>query len=580
MLPLVRHYRACAIAWLGIILWFQQAVAIEIIGPETIPAPVLNNINLHVSVFSAAENCVISNRYRKRVREAVDTALKAKSYYNASIDRLEPVSTNECDKWVLDVDLGAVLLVNSVEVVLLDTPVNEALLQQVKSSFPLQSGDVFEHKRYEQWKSDVTGNLLLKGYFDFKFERQDVQLQSDKKTADVILHLVIGPRYRFGDLINLSDPDDRALITALRSFKPGDNYDSVLLNQFTQQLKRSGYFTSVFVRPLVTQAQNLHVPLEVVYQLKPAHEFNIGGGVSSDTGPRAKLSWQRARLNKAGHSIETELSASFVEQSLAARYRLPLEEPARNFVSLQLGLKRTDDNDTRSDILTLAAKRHWVTQGEGWQRIAHLRYNRERFNQADTEQLTTSLLLPGVTFTRFRSEGELDPFWGDKQLLSLEGASKAIVSDIDVLRLVAQSRWLRTFGNHQWFARAELGALSSDSFNDVPSSMRFFAGGDQSVRGFGYETLAPLDEEAQLIGGKYLYTASIEYSYRLVPDWRLALFADAGNAGMSLFDDVATGVGAGVHWVTPVGPLRVYLARGNSSLESTWRVHFSLGAPL
>ncbi|BDX07077.1 outer membrane protein assembly factor [Planctobacterium marinum] len=566
--------------WLGALLWLQSATAIEIKGRGSIPASVLNNINLHVSVFSSAENCVISNRYRKKVWAAVDTALKAKGYYKANIQSLEPGSKTDCDSWLLEVELGPALLVNSVQIALLDQTDNDPLLRQINSRFPFKTGDKFDHKLYEQWKSDTTGNALLKGYFDFKFERHEVQLRADKLSADIVLEVSIGSRYRFGELINLPDPDDRALIIALRPFQPGDEYDSVVLNQFTEQLKRSGYFTSVFVRPLVSQAIELQVPLEVVYQFKPANEFNIGGGVSSDTGPRAKFSWQRSRLNKAGHSIETELSASFIEQSLAARYRMPLQDPARNFISLQLGLKHTDDNDTQSNILTLAAKRHWITQDDDWQRIAQLRYNRETFTQANAEEQTTSLLLPGITYTRFRSQGGLTPFWGDKQFLSIEGGSKSILSDIDLLRFIAQSRWLRSFGNHQWFARAELGALSSDNFAEVPSSLRFFAGGDQSVRGFGYETLAPIDKDEQLTGGKYLYTVSVEYSYNLVPDWRLALFADAGNAGMSLFDDVATGIGAGVHWITPVGPLRVYLARGNSSLESTWRIHFSLGASL
>lgn len=556
-----------------------QVRAIEIIAKPELPAQVLSNINAHVSVFNAAEDCIISNRYRSRIREAIDIAIKAGGFYQANIIELEPVAKVDCQRWQLHAELGAPLIVENVQIRLLEGEPELPLFRQFVAAFPLKPGDKFEHRTYEQWKSDVISTTLLRGHFDFKFVRHEVLLDNSLRQARIVLHLSIGPRYRFGQLQNLLDEADRELIVALRPFEPGEPYDSQKLNLFTQQLKRSGYFSSVFVRPLVNQAVEQQVPLEVVYQFKPMHQFNVGGGVSSDTGPRVRFSWQRSRLNSAGHSIETELSASLVEQSLAANYRIPLRLPARNFISLQMGLKHTDDNDTQSDTLTLAAKRHWL-QESGWQRIAQLRFEQETFTQADADETTTRLLMPGIALSRFRSEGELDPYWGDKQLVTLEGASKALISDIDLIRTVAQSRWLRTFGAHRWFFRAEVGALNSSDFAQVPSSLRFFAGGDQSVRGFGYETLSPVDAQGQLTGGRYLYTSSLEYSFDILPQWRLALFADAGNAGDKLFQDVATGLGAGVHWVTPVGPLRVYVARGNSELESTWRLHFSLGSPL
>ena len=161
-----------------------------------------------------------------------------------------------------------------------------------------------------------------------------------------------------------------------------------------------------------------------------------------------------------------------------------------------------------------------------------------------------------------------------------EGTSDKLLSDIDLARVTLQSKWLRSFGQSRLIFRTELGALATDNFTQVPSSLRFFAGGDQSVRGFGYQTLAPRNSEGELIGGRYLYTGSVEYAYPFADNWRLAMFIDAGNAGDEMFDNPATGYGLGIHWSTVVGPVRVYLARGENEIENTWRMHFSLGGAL
>lgn len=554
--------------------------AIEVTSEQKLPDNVLSNINAHLSVFPAPEKCVLSNRYRKKVYAAITSALQSKSYYLAQIQDLQPASEQDCGRWRLTLELGPALTVRHIELNSQQVQQQTAILTDILARFPFKSGDRFDHKRYEQWKSEVTSTALLKGFFDFAFEKHEVIVDSNFIEADIRLQLRMGTRYRFGDLVTIANQNDAALIAGLNPIIKGEEYDALKLNLFSQQLKRSGYFESVFVRPLVPQSEDFQVPLEVVYEFKPLHEFNVGGGISSDTGPRVRFGWQRSRLNSAGHSIETELFASMVEQSLEANYRIPLRDPAKNFVSLQLGLKHTDDNDTQSNTLSVAAKRHWLEPDSGWQRVAQLRYDRETFRQADADEITTALLLPGYTWSRFRNKGELDPYWGDRQILSVEGASKALASDLDLVRVVAQTRWLRTYQQHRFFWRMELGALSTNNFDEVPSSLRFFAGGDQSVRGFGYQSLAPLDAEGQLLGGRYLYTSTLEYTFDVLPEWRLALFADAGNAGMSWFDNVATGVGAGVHWVTPVGPLRVYIARGNNEQESTWRLHFSLGPAL
>ena len=123
--------------------------------------------------------------------------------------------------------------------------------------------------------------------------------------------------------------------------------------------------------------------------------------------------------------------------------------------------------------------------------------------------------------------------------------------------------------------------LATNRFEDVPPSLRFFAGGDQSVRGYGYETLSPENDNGVPVGGRYVMVGSAEYQYEFVDNWRAAVFVDHGNAVNDLFDPLATGAGVGIRWVSPVGPLRLDVAKGlDPEFGGGWRIHFSMGPEL
>ena len=109
--------------------------------------------------------------------------------------------------------------------------------------------------------------------------------------------------------------------------------------------------------------------------------------------------------------------------------------------------------------------------------------------------------------------------------------------------------------------RLELAAIETDDFSLVPVTKRYYTGGDQTVRGFKYETLAPEDSDGELIGGQYLNVASMEYRYEFIPKWKLATFVDTGRAYIDDNADFHTGAGVGVRWDMPVGMLAFDVAR-------------------
>ena len=140
-----------------------------------------------------------------------------------------------------------------------------------------------------------------------------------------------------------------------------------------------------------------------------------------------------------------------------------------------------------------------------------------------------------------------------------------------------------SFGNdnkHQVLGSLNTGYIWADDFYDVPYKLRFFAGGDQSIRGYDYESLSPIDK-GYLTGGQILAVGSAEYNYEFRPGFRGALFTDVGNAYDKDFEtETKVGVGVGIRWASPVGVVRVDVAAGVTEESIPVRLHFFIGSPL
>ena len=163
-----------------------------------------------------------------------------------------------------------------------------------------------------------------------------------------------------------------------------------------------------------------------------------------------------------------------------------------------------------------------------------------------------------------------------------EFASQAFVSTSDFVSLRSGFRWLNTYQDrHMLLIRGDAGAILSTDFERVSPSLRFYAGGDNSVRGFDFRSLSPRNSLNETIGGQYLLAASLEYNWRWRPTWRPAVFVDVGNAFSQASEaNLGTGVGVGIRWISPVGPIRADLASAVSEPGAPLRIHLTIGSPL
>ncbi|MFB1011198.1 MAG: BamA/TamA family outer membrane protein, partial [Thiopseudomonas sp.] len=308
--------------------------------------------------------------------------------------------------------------------------------------------------------------------------------------------------------------------------------------------------------------------------------LGLCAGFSTDVGPRGRFSWERHRVNSRGHRLGFDSEISQPKQNVSAWYAIPLSSPLSDELRLVTGYQREDLQDTRSERLTWGAQ--WRKQvGSDWQRTIGLRWEDERYDyDRGGRSRESTFLLPSIGFAKLSSDSPMDPSRGYRLQADVSAGSGSVFSDTDVVHASAVAKGLTTLADkHRILARLEIGAVATDNFSVIPPSLRFFAGGDQSVRGYDYQSLSPRDEYRNRVGARYLVAQSLEYQYQFAGSWRVAGFVDRGNAVDSLTDAMKVGVGGGIRWVSPIGPLRLDLAHALHD-DRGWRIHFSMGPEL
>ena len=517
-------------------------------------------------------------RFRKDIETAVINSLQSLGYYNPTIEIV--ADPEKPERVEVRVTAGEPVRVRTLDLLLQGDSVSDPQFEQLIGKLSLKEGDVFRHDRYEKVKASLLSLALARGYFDANYQRSQVLVYPQDKAADVTLTFNSGPRYRFGELkVDTDRPVDR-LLAPLVTMQPGDPYQAIRLAELSRNLSTSGYFRQVEVLPVVSEAdENNRIPLAVLLRAKADNEVEVGAGFSTDEGPRLSTSWDKPWINSLGHSLQTNLKLSAPKQDISVIYKIPRGDPLNNYYTIQGGYQFLDQDDTESDRLVVSVHR-WDIDTNDWTRDVFIRSEYESYTQGQQED-TSLLLIPGVSYSRTRVRGGLDPVWGDAQLATLELSEPWWGSDTRFIRLWGRSKWLRTLADKQrLIARAEQGAVWVEDVQDLPPSLRFFTGGDMTVRGFGYQDIGPVDENGDRLGAQYATALSLEYDYKVAEKWRVATFVDTGTATNDYTEDWKVGSGVGLRWLTPVGAVRLDLAFGVSEEHVPMRIHFTLGPEL
>ncbi len=522
-----------------------------------------------------------------RLDERLDSGLQSLGYYRSDI---ETSIDKTGDEWQLTIAIAPndPVLLSRVDVRLLGGATEDPEFKKLLENIPLLPGKKLNHGDYEDVKRSILSTGQRLGYFDGEYTTRRINIDPMKNTAAVELIYNSGLRYRFGELRFDQEQFDPSLVDSLRTFQSGEYFDLALLQEFQAQLQRTHFFSGVVVRPQLQEALDHNMP--VLLQMYPAkrHSFDLGVGFSTDTQERVSLTWRSPKLNRFGHSQESRIEYSPINPSGRISYNIPLSHPLNDVLQLSARLEDNEFGDINSRQKELAVRRE-IKSAEGWIRSYFLRSLDESW-ELDSIHNNNAYVLPGITLAHKRRRGLLvDPSGGFSQLYRVEGGSEDLGSDIDLLRIYGNFTYIVTpVMRHRIVGRVELGAvfIEAQDRKDLAPSLGFFAGGSQSIRGYGYQSLgnevAVEDSDGQVmsrtIGGDRLFVASLEYQYYVNDTWRAALFVDAGDAFDEGEFDVNVGVGFGVHYVTQVGAIKIEVANGVSEDDPSWHLHINIGA--
>lgn len=516
-------------------------------------------------------------------------ALEPFGYYDARIEKELTGDANSGWKAKFSVKKGAPAIVRNTHVEVRGAGKEQRRVAAAVAGFAPKVGERLDHATYEASKAAIDTTLRGSGYLDAKTTHRRVTVKPDEESADVDLQWESGPRYKFGDVRFTGDaPFSENFLQQFVPWRGREEpyFSSEQVLNLQQRLVDADYFELVSVAPALDERKDGEVPIDVLLKRDERTVYSGEVYYSTDFGAGVRVGAQRRWLNRKGHKADTQLEYSQRLQSAAVHYQIP--RPSREDRSYDFGVAYRDETTdvSRSRNFQLAASRS-EKRWHGFTRTIGLKFLRGDFelgqHDDNLEFGSSKLLFAEGTLSRRRVNDKLAPRKGYVFDVGVRLASDALVSDTDIAQSWSSITWLLPQGDRGRIKmRGEVGAMTVGNFDALPPDLRFFAGGDRSIRGFDYHEIGEVNDRGIIVGGKYLALASAEYEYYFLENWGGAVFTDAGDAFSDTFE-LNLSVGVGVRWRSPLGPVRLdvgFPIESARPLQQSWRLHVLLGPDL
>lgn len=564
-----------------------------------------DNVRAHVGTPELS--CNVSqrrlDRQRPQVRRNTLRAAQAIGYYQATVDITftaqsampeSPDSTaptngaseEQPQCWGLDINItpGPRVVFGDINISISD-PSRAAIFAPVLSTIPVQRGNPLRHSDYESLKSLISGHAIENGFFGSRFTESELAIDLQRHRADINLVFDPGEQYSFGD-ITIETPDalSERFVQRFVTLQPNSPYHSDDLVEQRQQLNSSQYFSRVAVTPDLDQTGDRVIPVNIGLTLRPRRVYTVGAGVNTDSGPRLTGNYEDRYINRRGHRLLAESSLSTLQQDASVSYVIPLQDPVNDSLRFSAGFQREEaDSYITNTYRTGVTHRSLVA--DSWVQNLYVNYEREKSELIETETgapelQRTNATIFGANWTRTKSDDPIFPRNGWRLFGQVQGSHDALISDSTFTQVEGSVKWIHSLGPTRIIARAEAATTIADALLELPVSVRYFTGGDTSIRGYQYGELGAMNEEGEIIGGKHLLVGSLEYDFPVMgEDWRGAVFFDTGNSFRD-FDTMTLkrSAGLGFRWISPIGPIRLDIAHAIS--DDAFRLHITMGPDL
>ncbi len=518
-------------------------------------------------------------RFKLQIPRKTMEALEPFGYYGPAVTVSSSLKDGDVHEVHVLIEPGEPVRVTSVSIKIEGPGENEEKLAGLAAAFPIHEGEALRHDVYETAKKDIRGRAIELGYLDADFSTHEIRVAPEELSAEIELVLETGPLYYFGEVHFSGAPRyPRSFLGRYLEFKPGDVFSHQKIGMTQRNLINADRFREVMIHADKTGAPDHRVPVEVRLVPSKPKRLKLGIGYQTDIGIKGTIIYEDVNFMGTANRFESQMDLSQPLQVVGARYVMPDSKDTRSFSSLSFNMKREDEKDIFTESMAAEFERA-RTFGKTMIGSAFIQALKER-SEAGNERTNTFSVLPGLRFSGAYYDNMIRPSRGYKYKTELKGTHQALGSDTGLVQLTAEGGLIIPLpARLSLITRGKIGWTSqNEPDSDLPIPLRFFAGGDQSVRGYAYKSLGPEDINGDVVGGKDLLEASIELERAIGKDWGIAAFYDTGNA----FNDFSNmqlvqGAGMGVRYYSPIGPIKLDIARQIGVRDPDFRIHITIG---
>lgn len=586
-MPLNLFRKLVFVALLMLAISAQAKLVVTIEGVQDEAA--LKNIQARLGLLQLDPEAKTPRRHIRSLfisgEDEIKEALRPFGYYHAEVES-EMIRVEK--DWIIDyrVSPGPPVIITAVSHFLTGPGYDQSIFKSVENEFGLAPGQQFNQPLYDAYKRRLLNTADQHGYFDARFTTQEILIDSHNNTAKITLVFNTGDAYYYGPIHFQSEYFDEGFLRRFLIFKEGEAYDENQIAQLQANLLNSGFFATGMVEAKRDKIQGDEVPIEVEVTPRKRFTYTAGAGYGTDTGARANVGFQWRRITQTGHSLNMNLSPAQYIQTYSLGYRIPAEQPATDYYEVYTAYisEQPEGNVLDSTTKQLAGLWSIGQPINSIQQIYSITYQED--NYIDQEGHTNSrLVLPRASWEWISAKDRYNTDLGYKARVDTRGTSDQIGSSTEFAQAELNAKAIYSLTDSlRFITRAQLGATAASTLEQIPPSLRFYAGGDNSVRGFMFESLGVIvvndDGKRQNIGGTYVVVGSVEFDQVIWGDLSAAVFFDTGNAMNRLNEPLAQGVGVGIRYKTPIGAIRVDLATPISESTHAVRLHLTVGPDL
>jgi translocation and assembly module TamA len=530
----------------------------------------LENIKTNLEIKKSQIDHLNPQSIQQFFNDAPDIIKKTLQSFGYFTAQISSNLTHNKDDWAASfvINPGPPLLITKLNLTITGTGISNTNFQTEIRSFPLKARTILQTNQYNAAKQFLFEVATKYGYLAATFEKKVIYIDLKKYRATVNLVFNTGSRYFFGPITFSENTFDKNFLKRFLTFKEGAIYNSVKVRETQENFVNSNFFEVVTITPTISNQQDDYlVPLTIDLVPRKAKQYNFGLGYGTDTGPRGLIGLDMRHITADGQSFKGLIKISQIQKNIEAHYLIPGRNPINNQYDISAAGQMQNFSYGKSNTLQLAYG--YITVLNSWQQTLKLSLLHENYQYVNQPVLNSYVLLPSINWLHSKTDNLTHPASGYNININIQGSSKHLLTNTDFLQSQINAKALMSITkNIRLVLRGTLGYTAVHDLKLIPLSLQFYTGGDQSIRGYGYNDIGP---------GKILNIGSIELRHKIIDDLYATAFYDVGNANNKFLSNLQKGAGIGVIYQTTVGAIALSYAKALNIYNHPGRIQFSLG---